>query len=167
MVSVALKISSPGKLLFPRDPATLKTAASYPFSVLGLGDICVPGIFATLTLALDAFLVQKLSVSDAPAIVPAGPYFIAAVVAYVLGLGSCFGVNFVTSSPQPALFYIVPMLISSTLIVAATRGELSDVIQFQTPRLVAASSSVPAAATVIASAADANCGGDDDAGTIG
>lgn len=48
MVAVALKIDSPGKLLFPRDPASLASAASYPFAVLGLGDLCVPGIFMTL-----------------------------------------------------------------------------------------------------------------------
>jgi minor histocompatibility antigen H13 len=134
MVSVALKISSPGKLLFPRDPATLKNATSYPFAVLGLGDICVPGIFATLSLALDAFIVQKRSVTDGPAIVPAGPYFRTAVVAYVLGLGTCFGVNYFTSSPQPALFYLVPALISGTLLVALARGELTDVVNFKTPR---------------------------------
>lgn len=48
MVAVALKIDSPGKLLFPRDPASLASATSYPFAVLGLGDLIVPGVFMTL-----------------------------------------------------------------------------------------------------------------------
>lgn len=39
MVTVATKIDSPGKFLFPRDPSTLSSAKSYPFSVLGLGDV--------------------------------------------------------------------------------------------------------------------------------
>lgn len=132
-VTVALKIDSPGKLLFPRDPAMLKSAASYPFAVLGLGDVCVPGIFATMALALDAFLVQKRDPNAEPDIIPAGPYFLSAVAAYVLGLGSCFGINFATSAAQPALLYLVPALISSTLLVAAARGEVGDVVKFRTP----------------------------------
>lgn len=93
----------------------------------------MPGIFATLTLALDAIIVQKRAPSDPPAVVPAGPYFYAAIVAYVLGLGSCFGVNFATNAAQPALLYLVPALISSTLLVGAVRGELKDVLQFRVP----------------------------------
>lgn len=78
-------------------------------------------------------IVQKRSPSDLPAVIPAGPYFYAAIIAYVLGLGSCFGVNFATNAAQPALLYLVPALISSTLIVAALRGELQDVLQFRLP----------------------------------
>jgi minor histocompatibility antigen H13 len=133
MVTVALKIDSPGKLLFPRDPATLKSAASYAYAVLGLGDLVVPGVFATLALALDAFIVQKRDPAAPPSVVPAGPYFRAAVAAYVLGLGTCFGVNYVTGAAQPALLYLVPALISSALLTAGARGELADVVQFRTP----------------------------------
>lgn len=39
MVTVATKIDSPGKLLFPRDMSSLTSTKAYPFSVLGLGDV--------------------------------------------------------------------------------------------------------------------------------
>ena len=53
MATVATKIDSPGKLLFPRDPATLATSVSMcPYAVLGLGDLVVPGVFISLALAL-------------------------------------------------------------------------------------------------------------------
>jgi minor histocompatibility antigen H13 len=133
MVTVATQIDSPGKLLFPRSAASLASAASYPFAVLGLGDIVVPGIFVTLALALDANIVQKQPVSSPPSIVPAGPYFKAAVLAYALGLGTCFGINFSTHAAQPALLYLVPALISSSVIVGLIRGELEDVIKFRMP----------------------------------
>lgn len=84
-------------------------------------------------LALDAFVVQKRDPTDPQSIIPAGPYFRASIVAYILGLGTCFGANFLTSSPQPALLYLVPALVSSALITASARGELKEVWGFRTP----------------------------------
>jgi minor histocompatibility antigen H13 len=47
MVSVARSFDAPIKLLFPRvDPLTLKPE----FSMLGLGDIVIPGVFVALAL---------------------------------------------------------------------------------------------------------------------
>lgn len=54
-------------------------------------------------------------------------------MAYVLGLGTCFGANYLTSAAQPALLYLVPALVSSALITAGVRGELKEVWSFQTP----------------------------------
>lgn len=119
MLTVALNIESPGKLLFPReipDGATIR----YPFAVLGLGDVCIPGIFVTVAAAIGE--------------VTGGPYFKTAVAAYTAGLLACFGVNFVTSAPQPALIYLVPALLGGTLATAAARGELEQVLNFKSPK---------------------------------
>lgn len=59
------------------------------------------------------------------------PYFWAAVGAYVVGLMVCFGVNMQTQAAQPALLYLVPMLIGSVLGMAWIRGEVGDVLQFR------------------------------------
>jgi hypothetical protein len=43
-------LAGPTRLLFPRIPGTVSEAASFPFSLLGLGDVAVPGLLACLTL---------------------------------------------------------------------------------------------------------------------
>lgn len=118
MVSVATQIDSPGKLLFPRDEVV---QGGYPYAILGLGDICVPGLFASLAQTMD----QRLA-KDGEA-----PYFSAAVGGYTLGLLSCFAVNLKTNAAQPALLYLVPALILSILGMGAARGEIKEVIGFR------------------------------------
>ena len=51
-VSVATSVDAPVKLLFPRPPDPQSTKA--PFSMLGLGDIVIPGIFVALILRYNA-----------------------------------------------------------------------------------------------------------------
>lgn len=111
MVTVATQIDSPGKLLFPNEHSDLK------YAVLGLGDVFVPGLFVNLTTALGK--------------ITGGPYFTAAVAAYAAALLGCFGVNLATNAAQPALLYLVPALIGSTLGTAALRDELPLVLQFK------------------------------------
>lgn len=57
MSKVALAASGPTRLLFPRSAADLASAASaspFPFSLLGLGDVAIPGLLACLALKYDA-----------------------------------------------------------------------------------------------------------------
>lgn len=51
-VSVAKNFDAPIKLLFPR-LGPLDAAGKRPFSMLGLGDIVIPGIFVALILRYD------------------------------------------------------------------------------------------------------------------
>jgi minor histocompatibility antigen H13 len=60
-VATSDQIVGPTRLLFPRasgGPATaeaaLREGASFPFSLLGLGDVAVPGLLACLSLRFDA-----------------------------------------------------------------------------------------------------------------
>ena len=50
-VSVAKNFDAPIKLLFPRAVAA---GVEKPFSMLGLGDIVIPGVFVALLLRYDA-----------------------------------------------------------------------------------------------------------------
>lgn len=47
-------ITGPIRLLFPRIPGSIGEAAQFPFSLLGLGDIAIPGLLACLALRYDA-----------------------------------------------------------------------------------------------------------------
>lgn len=47
-------MSGPTKLLFPRFPGSVSEATDYPFSLLGLGDVVIPGLLAALSLKFDA-----------------------------------------------------------------------------------------------------------------
>lgn len=120
MFSVATQIDSPGKLLFPR--AAIEAGVDkYPYAILGLGDVCIPGLFVNLARCMDDRLGGKKG----------RPYFTAAVTAYVVGLGTCFAINMKTHAAQPALLYLVPALILSALGVGGLRGQLGDVVGFQ------------------------------------
>uniref|UniRef100_A0A7S3EHN9 Uncharacterized protein n=1 Tax=Rhodosorus marinus TaxID=101924 RepID=A0A7S3EHN9_9RHOD len=106
MVSVATSIEAPAKFLFPRETVPGATGVqSYPFAILGLGDVVVPGIF----VAMMAFVDKELVFEDDREVcqVRNGPYFSSSMVAYVAGLFTCFVVNAVSHSPQPALLYLV------------------------------------------------------------
>lgn len=91
----------------------------YPFSVLGLGDVVIPGIFVRFMAELDKILKpQNFS------------YFTAAAVAYAVGLSVCFGVNEITHAGQPALLYLDPACVGSALACGAANGQLEEVWNF-------------------------------------
>lgn len=47
-------VTGPIRLLFPRIPGSIGEASTFPFSLLGLGDIAIPGLLACLALRYDA-----------------------------------------------------------------------------------------------------------------
>lgn len=125
MVKVATNIDTPGKLLFPRVvPDNGSAMSAYPYAILGLGDVCIPGIFVSMSQNLDEKFASHLPKARRP-------YFLASTAAYIAALFTCFGANFITGAAQPALIYFSPALISSNIIVAAVRGELKDVIAYK------------------------------------
>lgn len=93
MVSVAKSFDAPIKLLFPtRD-------AARPFSMLGLGDIVIPGIFVALALRFDVSRGKE------------SQYFRSAFLGYTAGLIATIIVMNWFQAAQPALLYIVPGVI--------------------------------------------------------
>jgi minor histocompatibility antigen H13 len=53
-VATSDALVGPTRLLFPRVAGSVGEASSFPFSLLGLGDIAVPGLLACLALRYDA-----------------------------------------------------------------------------------------------------------------
>jgi minor histocompatibility antigen H13 len=60
------------------------------------------------------------------------PYFTACMVAYVAGLATTMGVMHFFNAAQPALLYLSPACIISSLITAAVRGEIKDLFAYTT-----------------------------------
>ena len=115
MVSVAKGLNAPVKILFPK----AVNVTPIPVSMLGLGDIVIPGIFVALMLRFDAHL--KLGST---------PYFASNLAAYVVGLGVTIGVMHFFDAAQPALLYLVPACIGASLLTAAARGEVQTLLNF-------------------------------------
>ena len=70
--------------------------------MLGLGDIVIPGAFITLALRRDLFVSGHRN----PYASFAKPYFIASMVAYVLGLVTTVAIMHTFKAAQPALLYL-------------------------------------------------------------
>ena len=132
MMTVALKVDAPVKLLAQNGPD-----ASFPFAVLGLGDVAIPAFFAALmhkfSLALDAGDAGPAAAlaDTAGDGVGGAPYGRNAVAAYALGIGCAFYANEYIRKGQPALLYLVPAVLGSAVLTAWQRGELDALFSYE------------------------------------
>merc|ERR1712028_145301 len=101
---------------FPRDMSGCGTLRN---SMLGLGDIVVPGIFIAFLAKWDAVKMgEKVSTSFV--------YLNSVMVAYVLSLVTTVSIMLFFNAAQPALLYIVPYVLVTAVVLALIRGEFSD-----------------------------------------
>ncbi|KAF3653684.1 Signal peptide peptidase 1 [Capsicum annuum] len=112
MVSVAKSFDAPIKLLFPT------ADAKRPFSMLGLGDIVIPGIFVALALRFD------VSRGKEP------QYFKSAFLGYTFGLALTIFVMNWFQAAQPALLYIVPAVIGFLSVHCIWNGDVKPLLEF-------------------------------------
>lgn len=106
MVKVATSLDVPIKLLWPK---SLSLAGERGYTMLGLGDIVIPGTFIALALRYDHHRHRHSSNSQAlpqQSVEFPKPYFHANLVAYVLGLIVTMTVMHVFHAAQPALLYL-------------------------------------------------------------
>uniref|UniRef100_A0A6B2L3C9 PA domain-containing protein n=1 Tax=Arcella intermedia TaxID=1963864 RepID=A0A6B2L3C9_9EUKA len=85
----------------------------FGFSILGFGDILIPGLVISFCLNFDYFVGtwhRKL-------------YFLTSLTAYLVGLIATYLGLALMKSAQPALLYLVPTVLGSTSILAVCRGE--------------------------------------------
>ena len=86
MVKVATGVKGPIKFVFPKKlPAPTEYTREY-FSMLGLGDVVVPGFFIAFLLAFDAHNARKEGKNTAESADWSKPYFHAGCVFYALAL---------------------------------------------------------------------------------
>jgi len=83
--------------------------------VLGFGDIILPGLLISYLLRYD-ILTKKTTLSG---------FFLPSVIGYCIGLiGTLIAVS-VTQSGQPALLYLIPATLGTTMVLAFKRGEFT------------------------------------------
>jgi minor histocompatibility antigen H13 len=154
MVTVAKSFDAPIKLLFPQFGFD---ADSRP-SMLGLGDIVIPGIFIALLLRYDLWRnIQRLRAEAAAkkqVLTPAAEHnleclychidldidggdssldlgtFHQNLVAYFVGLSTTVGVMYTFHAAQPALLYLVPACLGTAVASAMIRGDLKQLWKY-------------------------------------
>jgi minor histocompatibility antigen H13 len=113
MVSVATSLDVPIKLLWPK---SISFASERGFTMLGLGDIVIPGVFVALALRYDHHRYSKSS----PQASFTKPYFYSALAAYIFGLALTMTVMHVFGKAQPALLYLRSAILFGYIISAFT-----------------------------------------------
>ena len=96
-------------------------------SMLGLGDIVVPGVFLSLLAKFDVTLAEKKSIASPSYF----NYFNVAMVAYFFSLVATLVAMIMYEAAQPALLYIVPFLIITSGSMAYLKGDLNDLLEFE------------------------------------
>lgn len=124
MTSVAKGIDAPILLQFPQDIYRNGVWDANKYSMLGLGDIVIPGIFIALLRRFDQRLVETSAEAKNPN-KKGRWYFSVTVIAYMLGLFITMAVMHHFKAAQPALLYLVPCCLFVPLMLAAIRGEVS------------------------------------------
>jgi len=127
MVTVAKNFDAPIKILFPQMKDTLVNGVlqNKP-SMLGLGDIVVPGLFIALMLRFDLLRNQGKAIEDATP-----SYFRISMLGYFLGLATTVLVMYYFEAAQPALLYLSPACLGSTFLLALARGEVKQLTSFK------------------------------------
>lgn len=133
MVTIALGIDGPIKLLLPRvtDPRN---------SLIGLGDILVPGLLLTLCLRYDLLQYVEKRMKESKGKLKAAfpktssefpkPYFITCFVGYGLGLCLTIAVGTIFNASQPALLYLVPMTVIPVALLSIVKGDFKKILTY-------------------------------------
>lgn len=112
MVSVASGLDLPIKLLFPH---TAPNSLPNSCSMLGLGDLVLPGIFLAFSSRFD-----QINNSN---------YLPILIICYTLALIFCILILVIYQHAQPAMLYISPLLILGMLANAYKRQEIQKILQ--------------------------------------
>jgi hypothetical protein len=113
-----------GKVMQP-----LIGAVEGEFSLLGLGDIVIPGIFIAILLRFDAVQagIKGLHGAQTPF---AKPFFNSNIISYALGLYVTLYVMNVWKAAQPALLYLVPACLGASLLASLTTGKFKALLAY-------------------------------------
>ncbi|XP_029353842.1 signal peptide peptidase-like 2A isoform X1 [Echeneis naucrates] len=120
MVEVPAEPQAPSEKLpvvmrVPRFSAWAQNLCGMQFSILGYGDIIVPGLLVAYCSRFDVWINSSKKI-----------YFVSCCIAYLLGMILTFAVMLLSGMGQPALLYLVPFTLITSTVVAACRGELKQ-----------------------------------------
>jgi Uncharacterized protein conserved in archaea len=135
MLTVAKSVDAPIKLIFP-----INLQAETPsFSMLGLGDIVIPGVFIALCLKYDvdkALLnltkqgIKELNLDNVKT-----PYFISCLIGYAAGIIMTFNAMIIFNHPQPALLFLVPCCTLGVIIRAVMDKGVKDLFNYDEEKI--------------------------------
>lgn len=126
---MSLSVSILPPALFVPIPLLSVCLSSGQFSLLGLGDIVIPGLFVALLLRFDAVR-NKISAVNADHASFSKPFFIVNLICYALGLVATVAIMYFFNAAQPALLYLVPACLGGSLAVGCLRGELNLLLAY-------------------------------------
>ncbi|KAG7282584.1 hypothetical protein CRUP_018703 [Coryphaenoides rupestris] len=110
------RLSLPGKLVFP-------SSTGSHFSMLGIGDIVMPGLLLCFVLRYDNY--KKQASGEAPGgRMQRVSYFHCTLVGYFVGLLTATVASRIHRAAQPALLYLVPFTLLPLLTMAYLKGDL-------------------------------------------
>ncbi|XP_038557733.1 signal peptide peptidase-like 2A isoform X2 [Micropterus salmoides] len=118
MVEVPAEPQTPSEKLpvvmrVPRFSAWAQNLCGMQFSILGYGDIIVPGLLVAYCSRFDVWINSSKKI-----------YFVSCCIAYLLGMIATFAVMLLSGMGQPALLYLVPFTLIISAVVAGCRGEM-------------------------------------------
>ena len=142
MLTVAKNINAPIKILFAGKWVEDDPDGKREYSLLGLGDIVLPGIFISMALRFD--VIRSLKNVDWEQIksekaegskvydeimktIKTCPktYFYACLVGYLLAIALTTVIMIIYDHGQPALLYLVPGVCLSVIFTSLARGEFN------------------------------------------
>ncbi|XP_068586588.1 signal peptide peptidase-like 2A isoform X2 [Cebidichthys violaceus] len=120
MVEVPAEPQAPSEKLpvvmrVPRFSAWAQNLCGMQFSILGYGDIIVPGLLVAYCSRFDVWINSSRKI-----------YFVCCCIAYLLGMIVTFAVMLLSGMGQPALLYLVPFTLITSAVVAGCRGEMKQ-----------------------------------------
>ncbi|XP_034436792.1 signal peptide peptidase-like 2A isoform X1 [Hippoglossus hippoglossus] len=118
MVEIPAEPQAPSEKLpvvmrVPRFSAWAQNLCGMQFSILGYGDIIVPGLLVAYCSRFDVWINSTKKI-----------YFVSCCIAYLLGMILTFVVMLLSGMGQPALLYLVPFTLITSAVVAGCRGEM-------------------------------------------
>ncbi|XP_041842146.1 signal peptide peptidase-like 2A isoform X2 [Melanotaenia boesemani] len=120
MVEIPAEPQAPSEKLpvvmrVPRFSAWAQNLCGMQFSILGYGDIIVPGLLVAYCSRFDVWINSSKKI-----------YFVSCCIAYLLGMILTFAVMLLSGMGQPALLYLVPFTLITSAVVAGCRGEMKQ-----------------------------------------
>lgn len=119
--NISPQISLPGKLVFPSMQDRSR------FSMLGLGDIVMPGLLLCFVMRYDMHKKQAAVAADTEQ--ARVTYFHCSLIGYIVGLVTATVASEVYKAAQPALLYLVPFTLLPILVMAYLKGDLRKMWQ--------------------------------------
>jgi minor histocompatibility antigen H13 len=135
MVEVAKNLDGPIKLMFPK---SIPLENEKSFNMIGLGDIVIPGIYVALMLRYDIMKYLKLNpeATYTPFSLKNCKYFAITMLGYTAGIVSTLFIMFYFQAAQPALLYLVPGCLLSSILLSILNGEFTDLWNFSEEQFI-------------------------------